>query len=246
MHAFHAFILVHTSSRGGSVGRGVRSVCPTIRSTSLSLAIIHDHPRIRTRVNAIERYSSVSERITHAIVADGGWRATVLVCVIRSDIRYERDPVPPRAVARIPAHAENNVRSPRFLLRRPRRRLQGDQGPSTFFRRSSRRERRANGATRAPSSREGTTARKCASVAGDRRTTSIGASRRARERERGDRRGRWVRGKRYARAFTARTRRGAAWTRARAPAHGRGRRYAHPRARDGDLLVDCVWEGGVC
>ena len=130
MHAFHAFILVHTPSRGGSVGRGVRSVCPTIRSTSLSLAIIHDHPRIRTRVNAIERYSSVSERIKYAIVADGGWRATVLVCVIRSDIRYERDPVPPRAVARIPAHAENNVRSPRFLLRRPRRRLQGDQGPS--------------------------------------------------------------------------------------------------------------------
>ena len=89
-----------------------------------------------------------------------------------------------------------------------------------FFRGTSRRERRANGATRAPSSREGTNARKCASVAGDRRTKSIGASRRARERERGDRRGRWVRGKRYARAFTARTRRGAAWTRARAPAHG--------------------------
>jgi len=89
------------------------------------------------------------------------------------------------------------------------------------FRRSSRRERRANGATRAPSSREGTNARTSASVAVDRRTKSIGASRRARERERGDRRGRWVRGKCYARAFTARTRRGAAWTRARAPAHGR-------------------------
>ena len=139
-------------------------MCPTIRSTSLSLAIIHDHPRIRTRVNAIERYSSFSERIKYAIVADGGWRATVLVCAIRSDIRYERDPVPPRAVARIPAHAENNVRSPRFLLRRPRRRLQGDQGPSTysvFFRRSTvvvvPRETRREGRRERASAREGDT-----------------------------------------------------------------------------------------
>ena len=194
--------------------------------------------RSRSRSPVIAGGRSDTRSVGHAVGRTRGRSAPP-----RPDLDLDLDRA--RVPFAIPAH-ENNVRSPRFLLRRPRRRLQGDQGPSTFFRRSSRRERRANGATRAPSSREGTTARKCASVAGDRRTTSIGASRRARERERGDRRGRWVRGKRYARAFTARTRRGAAWTRARAPAHGRGRRYAHPRARDGDLLVDCVWEGGVC
>jgi len=43
----------------------------------------------------------------------------------------------------IPAH-ENNVRSPRFLLRRPRRRLQGDQGPSTSIDISARASARAS------------------------------------------------------------------------------------------------------
>ena len=33
----------------------------------------------------------------------------------------------------IQAHYSRNVCPPRFLLRRPRRRLQGDQGPSTYF-----------------------------------------------------------------------------------------------------------------
>jgi len=54
----------------------------------------------------------------------------------------------PRPAVVIPAH-DNNVCSPRFLLRRPRRRLQGDQGPSTsivlcvvFSSRDRRRSRR--------------------------------------------------------------------------------------------------------
>ena len=218
-------------------------MCPTIRSTSLSLAIIHDHPRIRTRVNAIERYSSVSERITHAIVADGDgepqywWRDT---------IGHSGTNAIPSPRARWPAfqHTQRTYPSPRFLLRRPRRRLQGDQGPSTFFRRSSRRERRERRDARAVVAERERPREMRIGRGGSSNDVDRGVPT-ARPRE-GDRRGRWVRGKRYARAFTARTRRGAAWTRARAPAHGRGRRYAHPRARDGDLLVDCVWEGGVC
>ena len=87
----------------------------------------------------------------------------------RSDTRAGGpDPTRPdldRARARlaIPAH-ENNVRSPRFLLRRPRRRLQGDQGPSAysvFFRRSTvvvvPRETRREGRRERASAREGDT-----------------------------------------------------------------------------------------
>ena len=47
-----------------------------------------------------------------------------------------RQKVEPPARARsvvIQAHYSRNVCPPRFLLRRPRRRLQGDQGPSTYF-----------------------------------------------------------------------------------------------------------------
>ena len=130
------------------------------------------------------------------------------VCVCAYDTTRNQN-TRPRSIDRLDRHSStlcDNEQCPRSSLppssaasppsRRPRSKY--------VFRRSSRRERRANGAKRAPSSREGTNARKCASVAGDRRTKSIGASRRARERERGDRRGRWVRGKRYARAFTAR------------------------------------------
>ena len=68
-----------------------------------------------------------------------------------------------RVSVAIPAH-ENNVRSPRFLLRRPRRRLQGDQGPSTysvFFRRSTvvvvPRETSREGRRERASAREGDT-----------------------------------------------------------------------------------------
>ena len=49
----------------------------------------------------------------------------------------------PRVANGTPAH-ENNVRSPRFLLRRPRRRLQGDQGPSTSIDISARASARAS------------------------------------------------------------------------------------------------------
>jgi hypothetical protein len=59
------------------------------------------------------------------------------------DPRARSDRRPLASALAIPAH-ENNVRSPRFLLRRPRRRLQGDQGPSASIDISARASARAS------------------------------------------------------------------------------------------------------
>ena len=79
----------------------------------------------------------------------------------RSDTRPDPTSTARARASPLPAH-ENNVRSPRFLLRRPRRRLQGDQGPSAysvFFRRSTvvvvPRETRREGRRERASAREG-------------------------------------------------------------------------------------------
>ena len=189
-------------------------------SSSTSLFIVRDDLRSSTHSNARERHRAIVfllERISSrgSRTGDGSQSIGVRDTIGHSVRTRSR---PPRAVDRIPAHAENNMSAllaSSFVGRVAA--FKATKVQVRFFRGTSRRERRANGATRARRivARGNERAEMCASVAGDRRTKSIGASRRARERERGDRRGRWVRGKRYARAFTARTRRGAAWTRAR-------------------------------
>ena len=110
-------------------GMATRGPARSISVARVASRVIRGKRRVMTQTPSPPRRSpSRSRPRSRSPVIAGG----------RSDTRSVGHPTRPRPRPRararlaIPAH-ENNVRSPRFLLRRPRRRLQGDQGPSTFF-----------------------------------------------------------------------------------------------------------------